>query len=121
MAAYGGGAGCAFLSAVPSAVAALVAIWAVWSMARDLRRYAWLSSASAVVELRRNAEGGWQLWLRNGRVVPASLKARTYTHPWMVALVFCTAHGRSVRVPVLVDMVDRDVFRRLRMALRTRQ
>lgn len=119
--AYGGGTACAFLCGMPFPVAGLIAALAIWSMARDLRRYVWLSSPGAVVDLRRRADGAWELQSRAGGVARASLAPRAYVHPWVVALLFRTTGGRIVRVPIVVDMVEREAFRNLRMIVRTGQ
>lgn len=119
-AAYGGAAACAYLADIPGGVAGAVSVLAAWLMVRDLRRYAWLTSSSAIVELRRRAGGDWELHLRGGRVVRASLGPRGYVHPRIVALVFRIARGHTVRVPIAADMLAPAQFRVLRTTVRTR-
>ena len=59
-----------------------------------------------------------QLTLVSGRQLDIELATSAFILPWLVVLHFKTTHRRYRYLPVLPDMLDEDVFRKLRVRLR---
>ncbi|MGB5426699.1 MAG: protein YgfX [Gammaproteobacteria bacterium] len=59
-----------------------------------------------------------QLTLTSGRQLDVGLASQAFILPWLVVLHFRTPDRRFRYLPVLSDMLDEDVFRRLRARLR---
>lgn len=59
-----------------------------------------------------------QLTLTSGQQLEIALAAQAFILPWLVVLHFKTPKRRFRYLPVLPDMLDEDVFRRLRVRLR---
>lgn len=62
-------------------------------------------------------ESGW-LIREAGQECPAELLPSSFVTPWLAILNFRTTRGRTLSVPLLMDCVDGDSFRRLRVRLR---
>lgn len=59
-----------------------------------------------------------QLTLTSGQQLDVVLASQAFILPWLVVLHFKTPDRRFRYLPVLSDMLDEDVFRRLRARLR---
>ena len=53
----------------------------------------------------------------SGKQLTARMQARAFVMPWLVALHLKDSDGKSFRLALLPDMLDREVFRRLRVRL----
>jgi hypothetical protein len=74
-------------------------------------------SLRSPVQLLLNAAGEWYLTMSNGDVHEVALRPGAFVHPWLVVLPF----RRGSRRPVVIltpDVVDKDLFRRLRVRLK---
>ncbi|MEQ8798839.1 MAG: protein YgfX [Salinisphaeraceae bacterium] len=92
-----------------------------FSLRHEWRRLS-LRRTDAVVHLRGPLdEAGWQLTYRDGTITEARLAPTSVCLPWLVLLHFRHRRWRlPVPVPLASDSVDGEMFRRLRVVLRTR-
>jgi hypothetical protein len=80
---------------------------------RDVRRRDPGSIASLVWEEGNRV----RLTLHSGQDIGATLRPFVFIQPWLVILHFRRDDGRSTRLVLLPDMLDRETFRRLRVRL----
>ncbi len=92
-----------------------------FSLRHEWRRLS-LRRTDAVVHLRGPLdEARWRLTRRDGSVTDATLAPTSVCLPWLVLLHFRHRRWRlPVTVPLASDSVDGEMFRRLRVVLRTR-
>lgn len=69
------------------------------------------------MQLRLGEDRLWRVPTPQG-VMSATLSSRSVMTPFFCVLVFTTLERRDIRVPVFVDSLDDDSFRRLRVKLR---
>ncbi|NKN33713.1 protein YgfX [Marichromatium bheemlicum] len=89
-------------------VAALVAV-----LDRVHARLPW-----SIVVARWDADGGWRLWLRDGRELHARLSAASFVAPGLVVLHWRIGWLRRRALVLFADALDADTLRRLRVRLR---
>lgn len=83
------------------------------------RCYGARSARSAVIELMLSTDGVVVVRRRDGRMIAGCVQPRTFVHPWLTSLAWrpdgamCSRH-----LLVLPDMLDGDVYRRVRVLLR---
>ncbi|MBO8085729.1 MAG: hypothetical protein J7D61_06800 [Marichromatium sp.] len=74
----------------------------------------------SIVAARWEADGGWRLWLRDGRELNARLSAASFVAPRLVVLHWRVGRLRRRSLVLFVDALDADTLRRLRVRLRHR-
>ena len=72
----------------------------------------------AVCSMMWGEDTGCLLGLHSGEQEKVSLCAQAFILPWLVILHFNNRQGRKKYLVLLPDMVDREVFRRLRVRLK---
>jgi len=97
------------LATVSAAGSSLLDAWR-----RQVRR----NHPDAVRSLLWKDAGQCQLTLQSGQRQSVRLAAQAFILPWMVVLHFNTPRRRLRYLLVLPDMLDEDVFRRLRVYLK---
>ena len=78
-----------------------------------------LSAARSVVTLVVNKEGGVTFAYLDGELCRGTLRGDTYVHPMGVLLRIATATGACQNVVLLRGQIDVELFRRLRVLLRS--
>lgn len=101
---------------VPAWAKAFILLSLLASLAASLYRYGRRSTAAA---LTLRGDGGLDVALIDGSVVPASVHHWTTVLPWLVVLWWRDAAGRRA-LPLLSDALDGEDGRRLRLWLRWR-
>lgn len=89
------------------------------SLAVSCYRHLYIS-ADSLKELLLTSEDEWLLTTRNGKTYEGRLLHGHYVHPGLVVLPFATGN-RRLTVVITPEMIDEDVFRRLRVRLRYRK
>jgi len=89
-----------------------------------LRRYAWLTSAKSICQIKwESKEKKWLLQQKNGEILEANIKTNSVVTPYFAILGFRVANHTNaihhVSRPVLIfpDNVDKEEFRKLRVLL----
>lgn len=83
------------------------------------RRYGTRNARSAVVELMLSTDGVVVVRRRDGRMIAGCVQPRTFVHPWMTSLSWKPDGAVHTRHLLLFpDMLDGDVYRRVRVLLR---
>lgn len=59
-----------------------------------------------------------RLSLQSGKQLDVTLASQAFILPWLVILHFRSSRRRFLYLPVLADMLDKEVFRQLRVRLR---
>jgi hypothetical protein len=98
--------------------AALAAIAA--SLVRALGRDAWLTAPAAVAAVSLRDDGGCDLRLRDGSILPGTVAGASFVSVGLVALVVRLDRGGVRAVAILADSAPADDLRRLRAWLRLR-
>ena len=94
-----------------------------------LASYLWLTARHALLwhprsvrRLRWGSGQRWQVGLRDGRELSATLRMDSFVRPWLTVLLLRPESGGPVRnVVLLPDMLEAEAFRRLRVRLRLEQ
>lgn len=76
-----------------------------------------LCAPRAVVRINRHTDRTWQLQLRNGAQLDATLRHDSYLHPHLIVLNFKLTTGRRHSVVLCRDAADATALRHLRVAL----
>ncbi|MCP4041243.1 MAG: hypothetical protein GY731_04690 [Gammaproteobacteria bacterium] len=77
-----------------------------------------LARPESITAIRWNGSKEWRLFRKDNKEETAQLGPSSYVHPLLVILELSIHGGKGVRrVVILPDMLDRQVFRRLRVAL----
>jgi hypothetical protein len=105
-----------FCGLPPLPVAAL-ALSVVSSWLRTRRREVQRCDSESIESLVWEEGNRWRLILRSGRETGAILRPFVFMQPWLVILHFRRDDGRTARLVLLPDMLDRETFRRLRVRL----
>ena len=116
---------CVFVAANTILVMLPVSVWilciaAVALLAASARTYrirVTLRDSRAVVRLSRHTDGTWQLQLRNGAKLGATLLHDSYLHPSLIVLNFKLNTGKRRSVVLCRDSADATALRHLRIAL----
>ena len=90
----------------------------LYSLLDSWRRQARRSHPDAVHRIVWKDAQHCQLTLTSGQRLDVGLATQAFILPWLVVLHFNTPDRRLRYLPVLPDMLDEDMFRRLRVRLR---
>lgn len=83
------------------------------------KTHATRSTRSAVIELMLSTDGVVVVRRRDGRMIAGYVQQRSFVHPWLSSIAWKPDGAtRSRHLLVLPDMLDRDVYRRVRVLLR---
>jgi hypothetical protein len=96
----------------------LLASLVVYSLIDSWRRQAWRSHPHAVRSVVWMDARHCQLTLTSGQQLEVGLASQAFILPWLVVLHFNTPQRRLRYLPLFSDMLQEDVFRRLRVRLR---
>ena len=96
----------------------LLASLVLYSLLDSWRRQARRSHPDAIRRVIWKDAQHCQLTLTSGRQLDVGLATQAFILPWLVVLHFNTPERHLRYLPVLADMLDEDVFRRLRVRLR---
>jgi hypothetical protein len=86
------------------------------SLIYALHRQVFLAHPQSVRELNYH-KGNWQLGLKSGERVPATLRFPVYVGSWFVVVLFMS-RGMTMPVVITADSVGADTYRRVRVFLR---
>ena len=87
------------------------------SLYRSYQLHARRSHPDAISRVVWEAAAECQLTWRSGKQQPAKLQPRAFVMPWLVVLHFKVPAGKSCCLALFPDMLDHEVFRRLRVRL----
>ena len=96
----------------------LIVSTVLYSLLDGWRRQVRRSHPDAVRAVTWNDTQHCQLTLASGQHLDVSLASQAFILPWLVVLHFETPRRRCRYLPLLPDMLDEAVFRRLRVRLR---
>ena len=96
----------------------LLAALVLYSLLDSWRRQASRSHPDAVRRVIWKDARHCQLTLTSGRQLDVGLGTQAFILPWLVVLHFKTPDRQFRYLPLLAEMLDEDVFRRLRVRLR---
>jgi toxin CptA len=103
--------------AVPIFIKLFLSLVVAMSLFAIYRRH-WQNKKS-INTLIWQTDGAWLLGCAEGEMIPVRLSPGTYAMPWLVVLNFkVLTEGRALSLVVLPDMLDQEMFRRLRVRLR---
>jgi hypothetical protein len=102
----------------PSWLNLLLLTLVLYSLLHSWRRQARRSHPDAVRRIIWKDAQHCQLTLTSGRQLDVGLATQAFILPWLVVLHFKTPDRRFRYLPLFADMLDEDVFRRLRVRLR---
>jgi hypothetical protein len=118
--AHGGALCLLWTVALPVWVKFLLLLTISTSFIHSMHKHFFFFNAESAVELLLNDEDEWLLTTRKGEIFEMQLHAECYVHPWLVVLPFRDV-TRNYTVVLTPDMIDPNLFRRLRVRLRYRK
>lgn len=96
----------------------LIVAAVLYSLLEGWRRHIRRSHPDSVRTVTWTEAQQCRLGLSSGRLVDVELASQAFILPWLVVLHFNTPQRHYRYLPVLPDMLDETVFRRLRVRLR---
>ena len=96
----------------------LISVAVLYSLFDAWRRQVQRAHPDAVRTVHWKHPGNCELTLNSGQQLAVSLSTQAFILPWMVVLHFRTPQRRFRYLLVVSDMLDEEVFRRLRVRLR---
>lgn len=87
------------------------------SLYRSYQLHARRNHSDAICRVVWEAGAECQLTWRSGKQLPARLQPRAFVMPWLVVLYLKVPARKSYWLALFPDMLDREVFRRLRVRL----
>ncbi len=115
---HGGALAALYPAALPLWVKLVLSVAAVVSCWRLCRRWVFLAHPKAVTSIRWDGSGECLLLRRDNSEETGKLLPRSYVHPLLVILLLSNREGKPVHpVVIMPDMLNKHLFRRLRVKL----
>ena len=115
--AHGGAVCLLWPAALPVGLIFFLLLMTCASFINSMHKHLYFFYDNAPVELFLNNEDEWFLTTRKDETYEVQLYPEHYVHPWLVVLLF-RVEARKYTIILTPDMINPDVFRRLRVRLR---
>ena len=115
--AHGGAVRLLWPVALPVGLKIILLLMICASFVKSMHSHLYYFNDNDPVELFLNNEDEWFLTTRKGETYEVQLYPEHYVHPWLVVLLF-RAEAQKHTIILTPDMINPDIFRRLRVRLR---
>ena len=102
---------------IPLWTALLLICLMLFSLRRATRQHVTRGHPGSLRTVQWRAARSCRLYLSSGSAIEASLMPQAFVLPWLVIMHFSSGRGRVHHLVLLPDMLDPQVFRRLRVRL----